>query len=506
MMKLSRRETFKIIAAVGLVLLVAGLLRYSIEGLLSPLSEGLMIGGGALLALSAALNLRAIGRALGRRSARLGANTLVMVVAALVILVAVNYVAFRHDKRFDWTAERLYTLSDQTQHIVRSLKKDVTFILFSQEPNPVLDQRMAEYQALSRHIHFERVDPQEHPEIARQYGVARRGQMIAVSGGRTERLEQTDEQDITNALLKATENTVKTVCFVTGHGEKSVDSGEADGYSGVEQELVQEAYLVKTVNLVTSGQVPADCTVVVEAGPTRPLFPQEAAMIEKYLDGGGGALLLVDPETDSGLSSVFQAWNIAVGDNIVIDASGIGRLFQMGPTIPLVVDYGSSPVTRGFERTMTFFPLARTVDLASNTKFNPQITELFRTSPASWATPKITGTRLSFDPAHDTKGPLCLGVAAVRQQPGKPARMVVIGDSDFATNRWIGLQRNGDLFFNAIGWLTGSENLISIRPKSPANRRVTMTTSQERVFTWVTLVFLPGLVIASGIWIWWRRR
>jgi ABC-type uncharacterized transport system involved in gliding motility auxiliary subunit len=505
-MKLSRRESFKVVATAGLVLLVAGLLRYSIEGLLSALSEGLMIGGGVLLLLSAAFNLRALGRILARRSTRLGANTLVMVAAALVILVAVNYVAFRHDKRFDWSAERLYTLSDQTQKVVQSLKKDVTFILFSNEPNQDLDQRMAEYQALSRHIQFKRVDPQEHPEIARQYGVARAGQMIAVSGGRTERLEQTDEQDITNALLKVTESSVKTVCFVTGHGEKSIDSAEADGYSDVKQELVKEAYQVKTVNLVTAGQVPPECTVVVEAGPTRALFPQESAMIGKYLDGGGRALILVDPETQSGLSPIFQAWNIAVGDNIVIDASGIGRLFGTGPTVPLVVDYGSSPITRGFERTMTFFPLARTVDIASNTKFNPQIVELLKTSPASWATPKITGTQVSFDPAHDTKGPLCLGVSAVRQQPGKAARMVVIGDSDFASNRWVGLQRNGDLFFNAIGWLTESENLISIRPKSPANRRVTMTASQERVFTWVTMVLLPGLVIAGGIWVWWRRR
>ncbi len=505
-MKLSRRESFKVVATAGLVLLVAGLLRYSIEGALSLLSEGLMIGGGALLALSAAFNLGAIGRVLARRSTRLGANTLVMVVAALVILVAVDYVAFRHDKRFDWTAERLFTLSDQTQKIVQGLKKDVTFILFSTEPNPDLDQRMAEYEALSRHIHFQRVDPQEHPEIARQYGVARAGQMIAVSGGHTERLEQTDEQDITNALLKVTENTVKTICFITGHGEKSIDSAEADGYQDVKQELVKEAYQVKTVNLVTTGQVPAECTAVVEAGPARALFPQETAMIGKYLEGGGRALILVDPETHTGLSSIFQAWNIAVGDNIVIDASGIGRLFGTGPAVPLVVDYGSSPITRGFEHTMTFFPLARTVDIASNTKFNPKIVELLKTSPASWATPKITGTQVSFDAAHDTKGPLCLGVSAVLQQPGKPARMVVIGNSNFAANRWVGLQRNGDLFFNAIGWLTESENLISIRPKNPKSRQVTMTASQERVFTWVTMALLPGLVIACGIWIWWRRR
>jgi gliding motility-associatede transport system auxiliary component len=505
-MKISRREAFGIVASVGLVLLLAGLLRYALEGMLGPLSDALMIAGGALLVLWAGFHFRAIGRFFTRRSTRLGANTAVMIAAALVILAAVNYAAFRHDKRFDWTAERLYTLSDQTQRIVQGLKKDVTFMMFSRESDPGLDQRMAEYEALNRRIHFERVDPQEHPEVARRYDVARMGQMIAVSGSRTARLDETNEQDITNAILKVTEEAVKTVCFVTGHGEKAIGSAEPDGYSAVDQELEKEAYRVKTVNLVAAGQVPAACTALVEAGPTRPLFPQEAALIAKYLDGGGKALVLLDPDVDAGLEPVFEAWNIAVGSNTVIDASGIGRLFGTGPTIPLVVDYGNSPITRDFERTMTFFPLARTVDIASNTKFNPRITELLRTSPASWATPNITGTRLAFDPSHDRKGPLCLGVAAERRQPGSEARMVVIGDSDFATNRWVSLQRNGDLFFNAVGWLTASENLISIRPKSAANRRVIMTSGQERVFTWVTMALLPGLVIFGGIWIWWRRR
>jgi ABC-type uncharacterized transport system involved in gliding motility auxiliary subunit len=113
---------------------------------------------------------------------------------------------------------------------------------------------------------------------------------------------------------------------------------------------------------------------------------------------------------------------------------------------------------------------------------------------------------VKFDPAKDQRGPLSLGVAAERKEEGKGARLVVIGDSDFATNQWVGLQRNGDLFYNTINWLSEEEALISIRPKSPENRRVNLTEAQQKGLMWFSLALLPGVVILSGVYIWWKRR
>ena len=83
---------------------------------------------------------------------------------------------------------------------------------------------------------------------------------------------------------------------------------------------------------------------------------------------------------------------------------------------------------------------------------------------------------------------------------------MVIGNSVFASNQAVGQAANGDLFFNAMDWLLGDENLISVRPKSPSNRRVNLTAAQGAVLKWVDLILLPGLVILSGVWIWWKRR
>ncbi len=505
-MKINRSELFKSISYAGAALVIAGYLRSTIVGLLSPLDMGLMIGGGAVLAIAAAFNLGALGRFFTRRSSKLGANTIVLSIAVLAILCGINVLAFRHDKRIDMTSSHLYSLSPQSRKIASHLDRNIRFLYFDNQPNSQLAERMAEYRIYSRRIQFQRIDPVAHPDIAKQYNIRTMGDMVATNGTRTIHLQGTAEENVTNALIRLSRNTVKTVCFVQGHGERSVDNSGGDGYSDVKSELTKESYKVQSVNLVSAGKVPAACSVLVIAGPKQAFFPQETTMVEKYLDGGGKVFVLADPETHTGLQPLFQAWNIKVGDNIVIDASGVGRLFGTGPAVPLVHDYGNSPITQGFGSAMTFFPLARTVNVANSSKTTPTEVPLLMTSAASWATPKITGRTVSFNPKTDMKGPLTLGVTAQKNVGKKEARLAVFGNSTFATNRWVGMQRNGDLFYNTVSWLSRDKNLISIRPKNPTNRRVTMTAAQQRTLMWLSLGILPGLIVIAGVLIWWRRR
>ena len=507
--KFDLQEIFRTLGALGGAMVLAGYIRYSIQGELLLTSKILLIAGGVFLLAGIAFNYRGILAYFSKRSSKLGTNTVVMTLSVLAILAFVNFLGDKHHKRFDWTTEKLYTLSDQTRKIAGGVTKDVKIIRFAKTPDPGLSDLITEYTNLNHRISYQAIDPQERPELAKQYGVARMGQVIVTSGDHTERLDETGEQDITSAILKVTRDTVKTVCFVEGHGEKSIDATGGDGYSAVANELKKENYQVKGVNLVSENEVPADCTVLVHAGPTKGLFSQEAAAVGKFLDGGGKAILLLDPDTNANLDDVLRAWNIAVGNNVVIDASGVGRLFGTGPAVPLVVDYGTHPITRNFERTMSFFPLARTVSLADKTKPEPSAIELLKTSPRSFALTDIAelkSGKVTFDPKKDQAGPLSLGVAADRKVGDKDARLVVIGDSDFATNQWVGLQRNGDIFFNAINWLAQDENLISIRPKNPTNRQVTLSQGQQKGLFWFSLALLPGVVIAAGVYIWWRRR
>src|ERR1700728_18016 len=510
-MKWDREELARFIGTMGVAMLIAGYLRYSIQGELLTFSKVVLILGALFLLASLVIGFKFIVRFFSRRSSQLGTNTTILTVAVIAILVVVNFFGFRHHKRFDLTTEKLFTLSDQTKQVVGGLQTDVTIVRFDKSRNPALDDEMTEYTNLSRRLRFQNIDPQQKPEVAQQYGATRMGDVIVASGSRKEHLESgveggISEEDITRAIMKVTRDTVKTVCFVTGHGEKSLTDSSESGFSRVDGGLKGQNYNTKTINLVSENGIARECDVVVDAGPTQQFFPQEAAILDNYLQGTGKVLILVDPQTDPKLGEVFNAWNTSVGDNVVIDASGVGSLIGAAPAIPLVTTFGESPITKNFTGMMTFFPLARTGSIADKSKTEPQSVELLKTSPRSFTVPNLKQgqNKLAFDPK--TAGPLSLGVAASRKSGSGEARLVVIGNSAFAANPFVDQQKKGDLFYNTINWLAQDENLISIRPKSQTNRRITMTQGQSAALTWFDLVLLPGIVILSGIYIWWKRR
>jgi ABC-type uncharacterized transport system involved in gliding motility auxiliary subunit len=509
-MKWDRGQWTETIVSVGAVCLIAGYLRYSIQGELRLPSKILLIAGGVLLLAGIVLGFRRIVNFFSKRSSRLGTNTAILALAVIAILAVLNYLGYKHRKQFDLTSEKLFTLSDQTKKVVGGLTKDVTIVRFDRTPNTPLDDLMTEYRKLSPHFRFQEVDPREKPEVAKEYGATRMGDVIVASGPRKEPLEPSasgsfQEQDITSAILKVAREKAKMVCFVTGHGERSLTDNEGPGYSYVDQGLKKEGFNTDSVTLTSGDAVPSECDVLVAAGPTKAYFPPETALIAKFLGAGGKVLIELDPDADPRLDDVLQSWNISAGKDVVIDASNISRMLGTGPVVPLVLEYGASPIAKTLQGKMTFFPLARTVSIADKAKADPQAVELLKTSGSSFTKARLE-KKVSYDAKTDTLGPLSLGVAAGRPAGDKEARLVAIGDSDFASNQAIGQASNGDLFFNAIDWLAQDENLISIRPKPVTNRRATLTEAQVAGLRWFDLFFLPGIVILAGIAIWWKRR
>jgi ABC-type uncharacterized transport system involved in gliding motility auxiliary subunit len=507
-MKIDRQEIYRMSGYIGLAIVLAGLFRYFIqdvwvgEGFAGKLTPAMIIVGLVLIAVSIVFNFREIAGLFSRRQGKLGVNTIVLSAAVLALISTANVLGYRHHKRFDLTPEGLHSISDQTRKVLANLSKDVKVMYFSQNESQISDL-MEEYKYASQRITYERIDPNQRPALVMKYKLQREGDIVVAAGERHETISSATEQAVTNAILKVTRDVIPTVCFTEGHGEKSLSDQDVSGYSLLDERLKNENYQIKTVLLEREKQVPSECVALVVAGPQQSVTEPEAAMIGKYLDNGGRTLLLLDPEVDTKLGDVLKSWNIIANDTTVIDQSG-----NSPPLIPGIRDYGDHPITKGFGTAMIYFPKARAIKVDSGAG-GVNVTPLLTSSERSFAKEKIpAGENITIDEGKDQKGPLTIGAAASKNVNGKEARLVVIGDSDFASNALLfRFKRSENLFLNSVDWLVGNEDLISIsRAQNVSNHRFEMDGIQSRLFLVFSLAIIPLAFIGSGVYIWWKRR
>jgi ABC-type uncharacterized transport system involved in gliding motility auxiliary subunit len=472
---------------------------------------------------------REIAKVFAGRQARYGTLAATSVLVVLGILVAINYIGSRQNKRWDLTVNKQFSLSDQSRNVTAKLDAPLQILVFAQEPEfPRYRDKLKEYEYASKRASVDYIDPDKKPTIAKQNQVQQYGTIVFNYKGRTERVTSDSEQDITNGIIKVVTGQQKKVYFTQGHGEKDPTSSERDGYSDISTALKGENYTVDKIVLAQTGSVPDDASVVVVAGPRIDFFPNEIEALKKYLAKAGKLLLELDPPDKptspplTNLVALAHDWGIDVGDNVVVDVSGMGRLIGTDASVPVAANYPSHPITERF-KFLTAYPLARSATPVTG-GVNGHIAQTFvETSPQSWAESDVkallTSGQVSLDETKgDKKGPVSIAaaVSSPSTEPAKPGeaadapkpetRVVVVGDSDFVANAGLGVQGNRDLFLNTIGWLSQQENLISIRPKSPNDSRITLTATQQNNITLLSLLIIPAFIFGSGVYTWWRRR
>jgi ABC-type uncharacterized transport system involved in gliding motility auxiliary subunit len=480
-------------------------------------------GGLALVVLYTLGQWREIVAHFRRRNARYGAVATTGVIVALAIVVAVNYLSARQNKRWDLTANQQNSLSEQTVKVLQGLTAPVTFTVFDRQSEfDRFRSRLDEYQYHSDQVSAEYIDPDTRPVVAREYDVQTYGTVVIEHMGRRERVTTDTEQDLTNGLIKALSDRQRKVYFLQGHGEKEPERTERDGYSALSGMLRRDNYLVEPLVLAQQKEVPADATVVVIAGPTTDLLPAEAEALRQYLGKAGKLMVLLDPPVGGqpaqlpSLDTLLTEWGVSAGNNIVVDVSGATN----EPSIAVAATYPTHPINENFG-TLTIYPLARTIEpiTEGTTGRTPQT--IVETSRGSWAESNLASlsTGVEMDEASgDKAGPLSVGVAvsapvdeaaaapAAGDAPTPETRVVVFGDSDFGTNAYAGVPGNPNFFANAVNWLAQQENLIAIRPKEADDRRVTMTPRQQTAAFLTSILLLPAVVFGAGIYTWWRRR
>jgi len=438
--------------------------------------------------------------------------------------------------RFDWSEAHVHTLSDQSRKVLQGLDQDVDVTAFAapMDATPVRSL-LEKYAYASSHFKVTYADPTARPDLVEKYKIRPEklghGLVRLAVGPEAVEVTQIDEPSITNALVKLTRKGQKKIYFLEGHGERPIDGAGAEGKEGFAQAadaLKSENYVSAKLLLGATGDVPADANAVVIAGPTRPLQPEEHAALTRYLARGGSVLVLIDPRAQTDLGNDLSSYGVQLGDDVVIDR--VQGLFGRAAT-PFAAEYGDHPITKDL-REVTLFHVVRSVRPKPDAK--GRFTELVRTSKDSWAEHDLKRFfdegKVSQDPG-DEAGPIPIAVAGTPIVPAaasaaaaKPAaapaadaekdenkkppepRLVVIGDSDFASNQLLDAYRNRDLFVNAVNWLAGDVQAISVRPNRSRASRLALSEEQFSRLRYLSLFVLPEAIAFLGVLAWWSRR
>lgn len=523
----------------GTALVLAAVVVRFVRPELQEVWNGLALGGLASVVLYILGQWREVMAIFSKRGAKYGTLSIFSVLATLGILIGLNYLADRYNKRWDLTEAKQYSLSDQTRKVLQGLTQPLQVKVFARDDDFArFRDRLGEYEYTSTQVKVEYIDVDREPALARTYEIQSYGTMVMEYGDRKERVTLDTEQDITNAIIKVVEGAQKKVYFVQGHGEKDPQSADQRlGYSGSKDALGRDNYSIESLVLAQQQDVPADASVVVVAGPETDYFAPEVDALRRYLNKGGHLLVMIDPPEGpdarplSNILALTREWGFDVGNNVVVDVSGMGQLIGTGPSVPLAASYPSHPITDRFQL-MTAYPLTRSVTPIAGGVEGRTPQTFIETSPRSWAESDLkalsTGSEVGMDEGKgDKTGPIPIGAAVSVNAPEPPAapapaadstgsngekpptpqtRLVVIGDSDFASNGALGIQGNRDLFVNTVNWLAQQENLIAIRPRDPSDRRVSLTADQERRIFYLTVLLIPVAIFGLGIYGWARRR
>lgn len=496
-----------------------------------------------------------------------GANAALFTLFAVGMVVLLNVVAARFPLRVDWSVDRRFQLAPQTKEAIARLKEPVdiyAFVLEGAADTERLTDLLREYRLASPKVRMHVVDPEKEPSLAQSYGVRASGTVVVKMGDAQRKIEFYNmfvpsldgssefrgEQAITRALLELDGHGGATVYFVEGHGE----GGPFDDYSELRTYLEGEGYSVKTLNLALHQAVPDDARAVILAGPKADLVPKERQMLEAYLDEDGRIALWLDPlppgQERPELERLLESLDVALVPGIVVDPeralfgdalSPVPEIRWHDITSPLiqantgVVLPGAVAVRqRGDEPDAS--GQAGGSEVAVHRPGSARVVPLLVTTGGSWAESDPQAERWSRGPA-DAAGPLDVAVAverdavtaaatapasspeaqphqagaqgsleAAQENPATRPVAVVVGSSAFARNASFAFQGNRDFAANAVTWLTGQGELVTIRPSSAPVPRVLLTGRQAVGIFYGATVGLPVLVLAAGIAVWWRRR
>jgi len=446
------------------------------------------------------------------------AGTAIAGVGLLALLVGANIFASASTLAWDLTRYGNNTLAPQSVLAARHLTSDLQIVGLFRPTQPgdqfETEALIALYAKESSRVHYRSANVDTDVADVKQYGDTEADTVVLDYAGKTQLLlpgSQT-EQDFTSAMLKLESSRVPMVCWAVGDGERQLtDVNKSTGYSSVADLLNRNNFGHRDVLLSQLTAVPSDCDELVLLDPTSALTDKAVAAVDAYLAAGGRAMLVADawpkdPKSTDSLNAILEPYGADFTGALVVETDA-SRAAINDPTIPVVVNYGQSPVSSDVQGINSFYP--RTTAIAGTPAGGAVAVHVAVTTTGAYAIKQI---RQNIEPKQsgDTSGPLTMMETLERSPTGSSkTRVVLVGTPSFAENATLPPNNGGanlELALASFQWLAGEDELIALPPKPGRGLPLALSQSDQSNLIFITAVLMPGIIVVAGIAVWWRRR
>ena len=441
----------------------------------------------------------------------------------IIFLISISYLGNRFNKTFDLTQEGINSLSDQSLSSLKDLDSDLIFYIFykGDKITPQLSaiqqelkMDLALYKQANSKVKVFFVDAYKNPAKAESYLVDlpdKNQQELFVFVNYKDRKIRVNipfsEEDLTSAIIKAKKREFKEILFLTGHGEKDLNDPNPSGLKILNQALTDSGFILKEWDFIQQGEPPKKASLIVSIGPRQKFLTAEKNWLKDYLSKGGQLLLILDPKEKHGLEDFLKEYGLIFNNDFIL--SQLGVLYG-GPTRAIGVVFDKdNPITKKIPaKQAVFFETASSLDVEPSAFEKFKFSYLVRTHDQSFTVPELKRDikMQEFETLTMALSSSSKSESNVENQEKlKDFKLVLLGDSDFLSNRYIYDGANRDLAINSFVSLAGEEELVSIRPKQPKGTKISLNQSQKTRLVLV-YVILPLLFLLMSLWLWYKRR
>lgn len=446
-----------------------------------------------------------------RRQFRLQSS--LFLVLFVIVLGLLAWLSQRHTVTIDLSANQRNSLSNETLRLIKSIEEPLKITLFVtplNENRQVLERLFERYTQQQPLVIFESLNPDLYPALLNQYDIRFDGESLIEFGGRSEKVSQITEANITNAIQRLMRQGERWLVFLQGHGERNPYSDANHDLSTFAKQLAGKGYTIESLNLTQTNSIPDNTDVLVIASPMVPMLPGEIDLLKAYLEAGGNLLWLADPEqTTDGLERIADLLAVEFLPGVIVDPNsqllGLDRV-----DFALVGEYPRHAITQNIDA-ISLFPQAQALEFHGDDQTWERLNFL-RSGDTSWnETGTMNGEIFNGDHDDEITGPLNLGFTLATSQENDSGqiskqRIAVIGDADFISNRYLGNGANLDIGVNLFNWLSHDDNLISISPRPAPDTRLELSQTAQMVIAFGFLLILPSILFGTGLRIWLKRR